>query len=125
RNALLPRRSTDLKARVRSTADSSVISDHAVDIATSQRGAHFGAHCLRRLGNERRHGLQLVVHKLCAVFALRSDRAGRESACCKHHFWLHFGSQFLSSFSTAWMGPMPARKPGWFSTAMESASELA
>jgi inorganic pyrophosphatase len=50
RNALSPRRSTDLKVRVRSKGDSSVISDHAVDIATSQRGAHFGADALRRLG---------------------------------------------------------------------------
>jgi inorganic pyrophosphatase len=47
RNALSHRRSTDLKAR-RSKGDSSVISDHAVDIATSQRGAYFGAHALRR-----------------------------------------------------------------------------
>jgi hypothetical protein len=50
-----------------------------------------------------------VVHKLRAVFALRSDRAGRESACCEHHFGCIFGSQFLSSFSTARMRPMPAK----------------
>jgi hypothetical protein len=50
RNALSPRRSTDLKARVRSKGDSSVISDHAVDIATNtRRCSRFTASSAQRI----------------------------------------------------------------------------